>query len=98
MDDATWRADQAFGASLSSATLRGYRLWAAPLARKMAKSPLLTRIVARVALPWAHEMAFRVGVRERGSLLGRFIMLGIPVCTILGHMSARRAPSANTGG
>jgi hypothetical protein len=76
--------------------MAGYRLWAAPLARRMARSPRLTRIVASIALPWAQEMAYRMGARSTGSLVGRIVMaVGIPACAAIGCVIVRRIPSTN---
>lgn len=94
MDDATWAADGAFGRSLPLEVLAGYRLWAAPLARKMAMSPRLTALVASIALPWAQEMAYRMGASPRGSRVGQIVMaIGRPACAVLGYVIARRIPS-----
>ena len=73
----------------SQATRDGYRLWATPIARGMARSRVLTVVVASLAIPWAKEMAYQMGVRDRGSLLGRAIMVvGLPICTYLGTKGA----------
>ncbi len=87
MDDATWAADEAFGKMLPRETAIGYRIWATPLARRMATSLMLTKTVSLVALPWAREMAYQAGMRNHGSLVGRLVMaLGVPACTIIGTL------------
>lgn len=89
MDDATWQADEQFGSYVSREVRSGYQLWARPLARGMTRSRLLTNVVACLALPWAREMAYLMGARRRGSLLGRFLMfVGLPLCTALGRRLA----------
>lgn len=86
LDENVWIADAAFGRSQSQATRDGYRLWAAPLARGMALSRVLTVAVAALAIPWAVEMAYQMGVRKHGSLVGRAVMaIGLPLCTYLGE-------------
>jgi hypothetical protein len=93
MDDATWRADEAFGRSVSRVTLAGYYVWGRPLARLMARSLLTTTLVAPLALCWAREMAYRMGARPHGSVIGRVIMaVGIPLCTFLGRLIAHPTP------
>lgn len=88
MDDATWRADELFGRAQSAATRAGYYVWARPIARGMARSWLLTAVVASIALPWAREMSYRMGARPSGSLVGRIVMaIGLPLCTYLGGLS-----------
>lgn len=85
MDDLIWAADERFGGLQTRAVRDGYRCWAQYIARGMKRSPLLTRIVARLAIPWAYEMAYLMGARSRGSLLGRALMFaGLPFCAVLG--------------
>ncbi len=98
LDESVWIADVAFGQRQSQATRDGYRLWAAPIARGMARSRVLTLVVAALALPWAQEMAFRTGASSSGSRVGRVAMaIGLPICSAIGHVITRRAPSANAG-
>lgn len=81
-----WAADEAFGRAQSRATRDGYWLWAAPIARGMVRSRVLTVVVAALAIPWALEMAYQMGVRERGNRLGRVVMaIGLPLCKFLGE-------------
>lgn len=86
LDACVWTADAEFGRMQSRATRAGYHLWAAPVARGMARSRVLTVVVASLAVPWAKEMAFQMGVRPHGSRLGRVVMaIGLPLCTFLGR-------------
>ncbi|HET6455432.1 MAG TPA: hypothetical protein VFI02_13595, partial [Armatimonadota bacterium] len=85
IDDELFVADVAFSRNVNSLVLYGYRWWAYPLAYKMRYSPRLTKAVAFFALPWAKEMAHRVGVRKRGHLGGKLLLwFGVPLCYILG--------------
>lgn len=91
MDKVTWIADEQFGRLLPRETLIGYQIWARPVAQAMAKSPLLTALVALAARPWVHEMAYQMGARSRGSWIGRVMMkLGVPVCTALSSLITSR--------
>lgn len=87
MDDLIWAADERFGHAQTRAVRDGYRCWAQYIARGMKRSPLLTRIVSRLAIPWAYEMAYLMGARSSGSLLGRALMFaGLPFCAFLGKL------------
>lgn len=87
MDDLIWAADERFGGLQTRAVRDGYRCWAQYIARGMKRSPWLTRIVSRLAIPWAYEMAYLMGARSRGSLLGRALMFaGLPFCAFLGKL------------
>lgn len=80
MDDATYQADQAFGRRVPPDVRAGYLLWAPTVVRWMRASPVMTWLVARLAVPWAREMAYG------DSCLGRVIMrVGWTVCARLGR-------------
>ena len=67
-------------------TLRGYHLWAKPVAYCMTKSKLITYIVYPIGKAWAHEMAHRIDPDIKGSYLGRFLnRVGVPVCRWIGR-------------
>lgn len=85
MDDATFEADTKFGDSLPRSVIRGYHLWAAPIAKAMAKSKLLTWLMTPIAMGWANEMRRRVTGEGDGSLMGFLLLkLGVPICGWLG--------------
>jgi len=85
LDDETYSADSAYGATLPEEVLIGYRLWATPIAKAMSKSNLLTKVVSWFAIPWAKEMSHRMGSREKGHIMGKIInKIGIPVCKVIG--------------
>jgi hypothetical protein len=88
MDEIIFKADEAFGRHLRDShrdVLLGYQLWAKPVVRWMQKSRTVTRIVASVATPWAYEMAYRMGARNKGSFAGTILMdAGVPICKIIG--------------
>lgn len=53
----------------------------------MQKSKTVTKIVAAVATPGSHEMAYRMGARDKGSFTGKILMeVGIPVCRTIGRV------------
>lgn len=66
-------------------TMYGYQLWAKPLVKLMRKSERFTRVVNVVAHPWINQMAYEMGAREEGSLVGKAMMaLGMPVSKTIG--------------
>lgn len=88
MDEATFEADTEFGNQLPRSVIRGYHLWAAPMAKLMHKSKLLTRLIAPIGLAWAREMKRRVTGEGEGSILGAAILaIGVPTCRMLGQLS-----------
>ena len=81
-----YTADEKFGRDIelrSNKTLVGYRTWARPLARKMRHSKTLTHVVSKFAIPWAHHMAYRMGVLEKDNLFGKILM---PIGIILSRI------------
>jgi hypothetical protein len=88
MDEAIWKADEAFGSYLNDNhkdVLLGYQLWAKPVVKWMQKSKAFTRIVASVVTPWSYEMAYRMGARSEGTFAGKILMdVGVPICRIIG--------------
>lgn len=85
MDESVYQADEAFGRSLSPVTLRGYHIWARPIVSLMQKSSAFTSFVHTIATPWAHEMAYQMGARDKGSFVGKVLMIiGLPVSWLVG--------------
>ena len=89
MDEAIWKADEAFGNYLKENqrdVLLGYQLWAKTVVKWMQKSETVTRVVDFFAKPWSYEMAYRMGARDKGSFAGRILMdVGVPICGIIGR-------------
>jgi hypothetical protein len=52
----------------------GYHLWAIPVVRMMKKSKNFTRAVWFFAKPWANQMAYEMGVLEKGNIIGKILM------------------------
>jgi hypothetical protein len=75
MSDEMYAADERFGKTLDHATYRGYRTWADSVVRLMEKYPSLTPIVASIAQPWTVHMAYRQGVGDRDSWIGKTMMV-----------------------
>jgi hypothetical protein len=90
MDDATFKADCEFGASLPPQTVRGYHRWAIPVAKAMRRSRLITALIEPVALSWASTMRARVEGRSSDErLFGRLLLrFGLPFCSWLGRERA----------
>jgi hypothetical protein len=86
LDRASWRADLEFTHRyLSPATVRGYQFWAIPYVRLMRRSRLAERIMYPIAKYRAAELAYRMGITTKGSLLGKFFRLTIePICFCIG--------------
>lgn len=85
----TYEADKEFGRMIQEIRpdiYKGYLRFANPIVKLMKKSKLFTWIVNIFAQPWAKEMAYVMGAREKGSFLGRFIMnTGLTLCEFLGR-------------
>jgi len=97
MSDKIFEADQKFGrlvAQNDPEVLIGYHFWANPIVKLMQISPTVTHLVCLFAMPWAHEMAFRMGVKKKGNLFGKFLMAtAIPACRMIGRIKARKVKS-----
>jgi len=81
-----WRADMEYTFTyLSPATVRGYQYWAIPYVRLMRRSPLAEKIIYPLMMARAEELAYKMGVLEKGNWLGKFLrFFGEPVCFLIG--------------
>lgn len=81
-----WRADMEFTfKNLSQTTIRGYHLWAIPYVRLMRKSPLAEKIMRPLAIWRAEELAYKMGVLEKGNWKGKVVRVTCePICFALG--------------
>jgi len=88
MAERIWRSDQAFGRQLWMSdpdVMVGYHAWAPTVVHLMKSSTTVSSLVALFVLPWAKEMAYRMGVETSGSLFGRGLMrVGVPTCRVIG--------------
>lgn len=87
LDNKTYIADSTFGWALSindPFAYYGYNRVAIHLVPLMQKSPLVTKALSLLALPWANHMAGRENLT--GKLLLKF---GIPFCRIVGKLIVR---------
>lgn len=90
LSDAIYKADQEFGGTLPHEVLRGYHGWALPWVKVMRASTLAARLTWLVARPWSQHMAFKMGVVEKDSRIGRIVMnVGLPLCEFMGNRAAR---------
>ncbi len=87
LSDEIYFYDSYYGNQLPDDVLIGYKLWAVPIADAMKESRLLTKIISRIAIPWAYEMAHRINPDIKGNMTGKIInKIGIPICRTLGKM------------
>ena len=89
MSDELYAADASYGWLMEHtdpAAVRGYRSWATKWVRLMSVSALFTHLVALLAIPWAKEMAYRLGQYDRGTLIGKILFaVGTPICRWIGR-------------
>jgi len=91
MPDHIYEADSAYGALQSQELITGYHFWAKPLVRLMRKSKFVTLCAYAIATPWSKEMAYRMGVLNKGSLVGKLLMLTMyPLCIAIGRIKLNR--------
>lgn len=81
-----WRADLAFTkANLSETTVRGYHAWAIGYVKLMRKFSLAEDIMRPIALHRAQELAYQMGVVNKGSWRGKLARLALePLCFAIG--------------
>ncbi len=98
LDKKTYLADSVYGALLDDAVLIGYHSWAEGIADKMRDSKILTRVVSLIAIPWAKEMAYQMGVLDKGHWLGKVMnIVGIPICRLIGRLMIGGGLRCETG-
>ncbi|MBU2628536.1 MAG: hypothetical protein KKE61_07960, partial [Proteobacteria bacterium] len=85
-----YRADSIFGMDVrehNPNVMIGYHLLCRPIVQLMKKSKIITNIVNIFAKPWSYEMAFQMGVKKEGYIMGKVIMsVGIPICATVGKI------------
>ncbi len=87
LDEKTYLADSAYGSLLDDEILIGYRVWGEGVARLMRESKTFTKVVSLFSIPWAKEMAYQMGVLDKGHWLGRTMnIVGIPICRLIGRL------------
>lgn len=86
MTDEVYAADSKYVESVPPQVVAGYHRFGVPLARLMAKSELVTMLVAPVGLLWGDHMRFLVTGQGKGNLVGSLLIkLGTPICRFLGR-------------
>lgn len=94
-----YKADTAFGHTVHPAIHAGYLLWAQYVVKLMRRSSAFTDFVELFARPWAHHMAYKMGVETEDSVLGRALMtVGCPICFVLGKIQETAVICAMTAG
>lgn len=88
LDDSIYEADQQFGLMMSRKypyVMKGYHFLAEPVVSMMRESNEFTLFVSKLVEPWAKEMAYQMGVVDKGSFLGLLLMIiGIVLCWLVG--------------
>ncbi len=92
MSDAVYAADTFYGMMcIDEQTLRGYQTLARPVARLMARSTIVTAIIAPIAMAWANNMAAEMGLdTPRSALVGKLGAIGERICHMVGHFVPRK--------
>ncbi len=83
-------ADEEFGRIMLEnrpEVMSGYHWWALPVVRLMKRSNIFTKVVWIFAKPWANQMAYEMGVLEKGNFVGKVLMeIGILVSKSIGKI------------
>ena len=91
MPDKIFKADKVHGKNLPADVINGYHAWAKPIARQMHKRKWLAQVLSPLILPWATEIAYREGVIDKGSLIGKvYMVVGVPICSFIGSTIKQR--------
>lgn len=102
MTNDVFDADQAYGRIMWVAdpdVMVGYHLWAPTIVRWMQSSRFVTAVTIIIAMTWARQMAFVMGVEEKGTIRGAAIMAaGKWFCRVLGCWSSARGRKAAATG
>jgi len=81
------RLDLIFTRRLSPAVVRGYHLMAPTVVNVMRRSPLMTRLVAPIAVARGHEIMYQMGFSERPNLLGKGVRVVFEgLCLVVGTL------------
>lgn len=93
LGQSVWRANMAFTfKNLSPTTVRGYHVWAIPYVRLMRKSQLAEKLMFPIAKYRAQELAYQMGVVEKGCWRGKLIRLVLePICCTLGVFATEQS-------
>lgn len=88
-----YKADCEYARTISPVVVEGYHRWGVPLARLMAKSPMVTFLVRPFATAWAYQMAYKMGEHRKPNYLGAFLeKIGLLICEWIGsRMQVRGA-------
>ncbi|MFB2844311.1 hypothetical protein ACE1BJ_23465, partial [Aeromonas jandaei] len=92
LDHKLWRADLDYTQkNLSATTVRGYHYWAIPYVELMRKNSAYEKIMYPIAKYRAIELAYQMGVLDKGSLRGKLVRLVIePTCFLIGMFCAQK--------
>lgn len=78
---------------VSEQTVRGYHYWAVPLIGflQTGKHPVIEKILERVIVGWAYQMAYKMGAYDRPNVIGYILTKTMePLCTLIGKYTEQR--------
>jgi hypothetical protein len=84
LDEATYVADSRFGRGVSPLVLLGYQVWGRKVVKAMRRSQRTTKAVQFMAMPAIKAIAKRAGHGEGSAFGEACLMVGIPVCAVIG--------------
>ncbi|NCP67913.1 hypothetical protein GW756_03950 [bacterium] len=86
LSDELYEFEKAYGKSVNPDLYAGYLFWATPFVAWLEKNEWADPIVAPLVNAWANEVAFQMGEKEKGNLIGRKMMqYGEPATLLLGQ-------------
>lgn len=82
--------DTVYAKRFAPETMVGYHFWAKPLVkwlRNRSESHIVFKLMKPLIIAWANEMSARMYGRGKANLLGKaLIILGVPICNLIGHL------------
>jgi hypothetical protein len=94
MSDVIREADQRYGDMITETrpeVMIGYHYWALPIVELMKKSRAFTKAVWFFAKPWSDQMAYEMGVIDRGNWIGKALMeVGIFFSGVIGKFLLKK--------
>lgn len=87
LSDELYASDNKYANTLATEIVRGYHVWAIPVAMKMRKSRAWTLAAKPFVMAWTQHSAYMVGDSDKKSMFGRMIeIVGVPICRLLNYL------------